>query len=114
MNERGHYGSNGSYGRPSWGAPYRAHVGAEQAAPTPWWKIALGAALIYGVAYLALRPTLKEYEQTLRRAEEHAREVGIKPGMTQAEQDRAWDAYYAKHGLKLEDGELVRVRPASH
>jgi hypothetical protein len=104
MNERGNYGPNGHY----------AHVGADQpTTATPWWKIAIGAAVIGGAAYLLTRPIVKEMQDLEREGRARAREVGITPGMSQAEQNRAWDAYYTKKGLKLEEGDLMRVRAAA-
>lgn len=77
---------------------------------TPWWKIALGATVIGAGYFLVARPMAKEIKQTIGDARTRARRVGIRPGMTQAEQDRAWDAHYARRGLRLRSGELGKIK----
>lgn len=73
--------------------------GPQGSAGTPWWKIALGAGAVLGVGYLAfVRPSIKTGERRLAEARKLASDVGLKFGMTQEEQDRAWDAYYTKRG----------------
>lgn len=75
---------------------------------TPLWEIAIGATAFFGAAYLVVRPLIKETNRTIGEIRSRVREIGIKPGMTQAEQDATWDTYYAKRGLKLDArGDLV-------
>ncbi len=76
-------------------------VGAEpdRSSGTPWWKITVGAGAVLAIGYLVLvRPSRKAGERRLAEASQLAKDVGLKLGMTQEEQDRAWDAYYKKRG----------------
>ena len=71
----------------------------DQASKTPWWKIAIGATAALGVGYLVLvRPSIRADDRRLAEARKLASDVGLKYGMTQEEQDRAFDAYYRKLG----------------
>jgi hypothetical protein len=91
----------GQYGQPNPSAPKKS---------TPWWEIAIGASVFLGAGYLVSRQGNKMMADMQRNIGTRMREVGLKKGMTQAEQDAAWDAYYAKRGLKLDDrGELVSM-----
>ena len=75
-----------------------AYVGAESSG-TPWWKIALGVGAALGVGYLVLvRPSIKAGERRLAEARRLASDVGLTYGMSEAEVDRAFDAYYKKQG----------------
>lgn len=78
----------------------RGDVTADQApASTPWWKIAIGAGVALGAGYfLFVRPSIKAGDRRLAEARQLASDVGLRLGMTQAEQDAAWDAYYKKRG----------------
>lgn len=88
----------------------RGEYGTDRSSSTPWWQLAIGVTVVLGAGYLITRPLIKETNSAIGELRNRVREVGIKPGMSQAAQDRSWDAYYAKHGLKLENGELVKVR----
>ena len=95
---RGEYGSNGVSKQPH---AHGYYMGAEQDRPskTPWWKIAIGATAVLGVGYLVLvRPSIKAGDRRLAEARKLASDVGLRSGMTQEEQDRAWDAHYKKKG----------------
>lgn len=65
----------------------------------PWWKIALGAGAALGVGYLMfVRPSIKAGDRRLAEVRKLASDVGLRSGMTEAETDRAFDAYYKKKG----------------
>lgn len=74
-----------------------------------WAKIGVGVAVVGAGYYFAVRPLSQQIAETQQSIAATRREVGIKPGMTQAVLDRAWDRYYAKRGLMLtRAGDLVR------
>ena len=75
------------------------HVGQGDSSKTPWWKIAIGATAVLGVGYLVfVRPSIKAGERRLKETRKLASDVGLRSGMTEAEQDRAFDAHYKKKG----------------
>jgi hypothetical protein len=45
-----------------------------------------------------VRPSIKAGDRRLAEARQLASDVGLRLGMTQAEQDATWDAYYKKRG----------------
>ena len=91
----------------------RGQHGQPSTQKTPWWKIAIGASLVLAVGYAMTRPAAKRTGQLHRDLQARARMVGLKAGMTQAEQDAAWDAYYARAGLRLTaQGDLVAMKAA--
>lgn len=99
---------------------YRLIVGAETQPPAQqssgggWWKLAIGAAVFVGAGYALTRSQMvKDGSKIFAEASRHMREVGIKKGMSESEKNQLWDAYYAKKGLKLEDGELVKISKGS-
>lgn len=92
---RGEYGSNGV----SHNFPSQSHSVGVEASGTPWWKIALGVGAAVGVGYLVIvLPAQKAGERRLREARQLATDVGLKLGMTEAEKDAAFDAYYKRKG----------------
>ncbi len=75
----------------------------EHSGKTPWLQIAIGVTAAVGAGYFLTRSMAdgqKEMER-VRRQLQLLKKAGVRPGMTKAEQDRRWDAYYAKHGHKL-------------
>jgi hypothetical protein len=110
MNARGHYGHGPAHAS-------MAYVGHEAPksgdSSTPGGGALVAAALLVGGAVLGLRWAFREMtadEREIRHVEEwqklinmpqedfnaRAREIGLRPGMSQAAKDQALDAYLAK------------------
>jgi hypothetical protein len=67
----------------------------------PWWKLAIGASVILGAVGVGIalsRAPADWPECSVPKIVERSRAAGIKPWMSQAEVDRLWLAYNAKHG----------------
>jgi hypothetical protein len=75
------------------------NIGTAPSAETPWWKIAIGVGVVFGIGYALVSPTIKRVNKTVAGLAAEARSAGIRKGMSQAQQDRAWDAHYRKHGF---------------
>ena len=85
-------------------------AGAEASGPQMDWKGWGLLATLLGAGYFFIaRPRLKEQRELSEQLSASAREAGIKKGMTRAQEDAAWDSFYAKHGLRLKDGDLVKI-----
>ena len=116
MNERGHYGNRNLIGADASTLSRDANrrepnAGGAETKGSPWIGPIIVAAVIGGSWLFFGRHAHREMKEFASAAKTRAREAGLKPGMSQAEQDRAWDAHYTKKGLKLDEaGNLVRAR----
>jgi hypothetical protein len=79
----------------------RGNYSADPSSPG-WVKWILGGAAA-GTAVLVGRWFLREGQSFNKEVREYkSRHPGLKPGMSRAEQDAYWDAYYAKHGYPFD------------
>jgi hypothetical protein len=52
---------------------------------TPWWKLAIGAAVVLGVGYLVMSPKSKGRHRSAAKGKEHESEIGPERGLSQTE-----------------------------